>query len=43
MQQTRVQKHVFIFIAMYQVVLLMEYFHTKNEKYFLCVPVILVL
>ena len=43
MQQTCVQKYVFVFTKMYHVVLFMAYTHMKNEKYVLHVTLILVM
>ena len=42
-KQTRFQPYVFMFTEMYHIVLFMEYTHTNNEQYVLCVPLILVL
>ena len=43
MQQKYVQQYVLMFTAMYHVLVFMVYDHTKNEKYSLCVPLILFL
>ena len=43
MQQTRVKTYVFMFTAMYHVVLFMEYTHMNKEQYVQCAPLILVL
>ena len=43
MQQIHVQQYVFVFTAMYHVVLSMAYAHMNNKQYVLCVLLILVL
>ena len=43
MQQTCVKQYLFMFIAMYHVVLFMAYAHMKNKQYVIGVPLILVL
>ena len=43
MQQTHVQKYVFMFTTIYHVVMFIVYAHKKNKQYDLGVPLILVL
>ena len=43
MQQTRVQKSVFVFTKIYHVVLFITYTHINNKPYVLCVPVLVVM
>ena len=43
MQQTNVQLYVFMFTAMYHVVLFMAYTRMKNKQHVICVSLILVL
>ena len=43
MQQTRLQQYVFMFTAMYHVLLLMKYPPMNIEQYVICVSLILVL
>ena len=42
-QQTLVQQYIYMFTAMYHVLLFMAYAHTKNKQYSLCVTLVIFL
>ena len=37
------QQYIFLFAAMYRILIFMTYAHMKKEQYILCVPLVLVL